>query len=107
MEWLLHASPRDDFERAINKFALHVLPKGFMRIRYYGFLANAVRDEKLATIRSALSVKRVESEIEEAGQSFGVAQCPACGENHGHFIGLIVRWHWQPGWRFNGADKRN
>ncbi|WP_193051496.1 transposase, partial [Pseudoalteromonas undina] len=30
----------------------HVLPKGFMRIRHYGFLANACRKRKLALIRS-------------------------------------------------------
>ncbi len=28
------------------RFLLHVLPKGFMRVRYYGFLANRHRAEK-------------------------------------------------------------
>ena len=32
----------------IRRFLLHVLPSGFMRIRYYGFLANRHRQEKLA-----------------------------------------------------------
>jgi len=34
----------------IRRYLLHVLPKGFMRIRYYGFLANACRKKKVALI---------------------------------------------------------
>ena len=33
---------------------LHVLPPGFHRIRHYGFLANRVRQQKLAECRRAL-----------------------------------------------------
>jgi putative transposase len=32
----------------IRRFLLHVLPHGFQRIRYYGFLANRYREQKLA-----------------------------------------------------------
>ena len=35
----------------IRRFLLHVLPKGFMRIRYFGYLANRQRQEKLALCR--------------------------------------------------------
>ena len=38
----------------VRRFLLHVLPKGFMRIRHYGFLANRCREEKLEQIRIAL-----------------------------------------------------
>ena len=38
----------------IRRFLLHVLPSGFMRIRYYGFLANRHRQEKLAEARRLL-----------------------------------------------------
>jgi hypothetical protein len=38
----------------LRRFLLHVLPKGFMRIRYYGFLANRHRAEKLARARKLL-----------------------------------------------------
>jgi Putative transposase len=34
-------------EEFIRRFLLHVLPEGFQRIRYYGFLANRYREEKL------------------------------------------------------------
>lgn len=39
----------------IRRFLLHVLPKGLMRIRHYGFLANRCRIDKLAKIRVALA----------------------------------------------------
>jgi len=29
-----------DADEFIRRFLLHVLPKGFMKIRYFGFLAN-------------------------------------------------------------------
>jgi hypothetical protein len=32
-----------------------VLPEGFQRIRYYGFLANRYREQKLAHCRADLS----------------------------------------------------
>ena len=38
-------------EELIRRFLLHVLPKGLMRVRHYGFLANRCRKEKLAKIR--------------------------------------------------------
>ncbi len=38
----------------IRRFLMHVLPRGFTRIRYYGFLANRHRAQKLAAIRGML-----------------------------------------------------
>ena len=43
-----------DAHEFIRRFLLHVLPKGFRRIRHFGFLANACRAAKLARIRAAL-----------------------------------------------------
>lgn len=39
----------------IRRFLLHVLPSGFMRIRYYGFFANRHRAEKIELARILLS----------------------------------------------------
>ena len=41
-------------EELIRRFVQHVLPKGLMRIRHYGFLANRCRKAKLAQIRALL-----------------------------------------------------
>jgi hypothetical protein len=39
----------------IRRFLLHVLPEGFVRIRYYGLLANCHRASKLARCRQVLN----------------------------------------------------
>ena len=40
----------------IRRFLIHVLPDGFQRIRYYGFLSNCHRNEKLALCRQLLGM---------------------------------------------------
>jgi len=46
----------------IRRFLLHVLPTGFMRIRYYGLLANRYRQKTLERCRQLLAV---ETPVEE------------------------------------------
>jgi hypothetical protein len=41
----------------IRRFLLHVLPEGFQRIRYYGFLANRDRRKKLVVCRQLLGMQ--------------------------------------------------
>jgi len=43
-----------DAHEFIRRFLLHVLLKGFRRIRHFGFLANACRSAKLPALRAAL-----------------------------------------------------
>ena len=43
-------------EEFIRRFLLHVLPEGFQRIRYYGFLANRYREQKLPRCRELLDM---------------------------------------------------
>jgi putative transposase/transposase-like zinc-binding protein len=43
-------------EEFIRRFLLHVLPRGFHRIRYYGFLGNRYRKEKLEHCRQLLGM---------------------------------------------------
>ena len=83
-------------EELLRRYALHILPKGFMRVRYHGFLANAVRAEKLQTIRQALKVVKVSIKDEKALVK-GNPSCPDCGKNHWHYVGVINRLHWKPG----------
>ncbi|HZZ26924.1 MAG TPA: transposase [Pirellulales bacterium] len=93
----------DEFTR---RFLLHVLPGGFTRIRYFGFLANRHRAAKLAAIRQLLGTPAVATESEstvpqaspketaEVGQ-----RCPVC--RSGQFLPVAVilphvprAWHW-------------
>jgi len=66
-------------EELIRRFLLHVLPKGLMRIRHYGFLANRCRKEKLAKIRQWLNQAMTEEVAAEAssGREEGWP-CPEC-----------------------------
>ena len=53
-----HLVMRLDGVEFVRRFLLHILPKGLMRIRHFGFLANRCRREKLAAIRKALTIDR-------------------------------------------------
>ena len=48
-------------EEFIRRFLLQVLPDGFQRIRYYGFLGNRYREQKLAHCRELLGTPAPES----------------------------------------------
>jgi hypothetical protein len=66
----------------IGRFLLHVLPKGFMRVRHYGYLANCCREEKLALIRQSLAVDMgTPTRQDDAPRTtvrFAVYRCPKC-----------------------------
>ena len=62
----------------IRRFLQHVLPKGFMHIRHYGFLANRVRKKKLVLARRLLGDRGQEAAGTEAplGQDSLEAKAP-------------------------------
>ncbi|BAV50224.1 transposase [Mesorhizobium loti] len=72
----------------IRRFLLHVLPEGFHRIRYYGFLGNRYRAQKLAHCRDLLSMPVPESSDSRPAKDYrdryedltghSLRQCPAC-----------------------------
>jgi hypothetical protein len=41
-------------EEFIRRFALHVLPKGFVRIRHYGFLSSSLKKKAIPTLQDEL-----------------------------------------------------
>jgi len=45
----------------MRRFLLHILPPGFVRIRYYGFLGNVCRKESIALIYGILGDKQPEA----------------------------------------------
>jgi len=47
----------------VRRFLMHILPKGFMRIRHFGYLSNRTRRQKLSVIHQALQ-RPVESDVE-------------------------------------------
>ena len=62
----------------LRRFLLHVLPKRFVRIRYFGFLSNRWRAEMLAFARQLLGVAPVVA-AEPVRQASSVWHCPQCG----------------------------
>ena len=67
----------------IRRFLMHVLPKGFQRIRHYGLFANGDRAANFARARELLgAAQRVvepEEENEAAPDEPRVLPCPRCG----------------------------
>ena len=66
-------------EEFLRRFCLHVLPKGFVRIRFYGFLAPRCRTEALPRCRHALGVRLRRPDPAVDDDTHVVAPCPHCG----------------------------
>jgi hypothetical protein len=68
-------------EEFLRRFLLHVLPRGFVRIRFSGFLANRRRGALLPLSRQLLKAIPVDSQAAPAsGSSLPCAWiCPCCG----------------------------
>lgn len=75
-----------DASEFIRRFLLHVLPKGFMKIRYFGFLANVKKKENIRLIRQLVGVAmKVPGKIKETVQQImlrvtgiDITCCPRC-----------------------------
>jgi hypothetical protein len=88
-------------EEFIRRFLQHVLPKGFVKVRYYGFLASGCRPQ-LAALRQQLgplsadrpSTPDVEDGEEQTAEpdssDHAAVLCPSCGQP-------MQRWTIQPG----------
>src|SRR5262249_15009413 len=67
----------------LRRFVQHVLPRGFVKVRHYGLLANAQRDARRRVCRRLLlvatvaaAVPRADPVLIEPAQRPG---CPKCG----------------------------
>jgi len=81
----------------IRRFLCHVLPKGFVKIRYYGFFAAGSR-HKLAAIREQLGDPAIEpfpTEEEEISQPRHSIACPRCGQAMIRYQKIFPR-EWEP-----------
>lgn len=68
-------------EEFLRRFLLHVLPRGFVRIRFFGFMANRRRTELLPRCQQLLSTTREQSvPTSSAGDSQRSTgwRCPMC-----------------------------
>jgi len=88
-------------EEFIRRFLLHVLPEGFQRIRYYGFLANRYRQQKLARCRDLLDTSQPEPAASKVNNDYrdryeeltgsSLWQCPVCHQGRMLIIEILPR----------------
>lgn len=86
----------------IRHFLLHVLPEGFMKIRYFGFLANKNKQQAILLIRrligSAVEVfeKRKETVAEMLFRLTGqdITCCPECKKGRMRIIERLPNQYW-------------
>jgi len=87
----------------IGRFLLHLLPKGFKRIRHYGLLGPAHKATHLAAARAALHAPQPQPMVIESVAQFmrrvariEWAACPHC---HGGHFEVVQAVSPQPRWR--------
>ena len=61
----------------VRRFCLHILPKGFVRIRHYGILSSTAKVKAIAQIREQFPVMKVQ-EISTKAVPYNPKQCPCC-----------------------------
>jgi hypothetical protein len=82
----------------IRRFLLHSLPKGFVKIRHYGFLANRNRVKNLKAIRLLMGLAQPAGKdilpLEEMMQKIAgidITICPCCNTGKMHFFAEIPK----------------
>ena len=106
-----------DIDEFIRRFLLHVLPKGFFKVRYYGIFSSRYRKENIQTARGLLA-EEAETKKEEALEdgarvlekqdtvwneilklikNHRQPNCPACKKGRLHFAGTVKDVPWEPG----------
>ncbi len=83
----------------MRRFLQHVLPGSFHRIRYYGFLSNRDRAERIALARKLLPAPHPSEEpmvaeasvpSTESTQAPKDSLCPICGKGHLILVGTLL-----------------
>jgi len=77
-------------EEFLRRFVQHVLPKGFVKIRHYGLLANRSRAQRLALCRSLLLAVNVVAHLPAAASTVAPAREPTCPQCGGSRLAVCV-----------------
>lgn len=83
----------------IRRFALHILPKRFVKIRHYGFLSSNWKRQKLKLLQEKLKVKV----LEKAEKKVFMPKCPCCKTGNLHRI-LIFDQRGPPAWYLGSSQ---
>jgi putative transposase len=81
----------------LRRFLLHVVPRGFMRIRHFGLLANRLRRDTMTRCRALLGQPPTEEARPESVAGLlqrltgvDVSRCPVCGEGRMQITAIVV-----------------
>ncbi len=76
----------------LRRFSMHILPKGFVKIRYYGILSNRFAKQ------TAMYRKSIQNRVEETVPQrinrltgFDVYECPYCKKGRMHTVEILPR----------------
>ena len=92
----------------IRRFLLHILPKGFLKVRYYGIFTNTCRKKNILKLKELLLEEKVEQKqenIEDGKQAWEMQDtiwtenmeeikkhikmnCPVCKKGRMRFAGI-------------------
>jgi hypothetical protein len=86
----------------IRRFALHILPKRFVKIRHYGFLSSTWKREKLKLLQENLQVKVMEKREKKPFSP----KCPCCKTGNLHRIAVFDQ-RGPPAWYLGGSQNTN
>ncbi|WP_142785219.1 IS91 family transposase [Changchengzhania lutea] len=88
----------------IRRFAMHILPKGFTRIRHYGILSSPWKKEKLPKLQAELATVKIE--CIKTDNPVLHRQCPVCKKGRLHTILLFNERGPPENWRVLLKDKK-
>lgn len=108
---------RLEIDEFIRRFLLHILPKGFFKVRSYGIFTNRYRRANIETAKKILSSELLDAkqealedgrvvmvkqetvwhEIKERIKNFKKPNCPKCNKGHLRFAGIVTYNYWIPG----------
>ena len=100
-----------DIDEFIGRFLLHILPKGFSKVRYYGIFASTVRKKNIQTAKQCLNEERILRnqqdkedgipcwekhetvwlEIMQAIANYIMPNCPVCKQGVMQFSGMVPK----------------
>jgi Putative transposase/Transposase zinc-binding domain len=86
----------------IRRFALHILPKRFVKIRHFGILSSTWKRQKLQLLQEKLQVKV----LEKVEKKPFLPKCPCCKTGNLHRIAVFDQ-RGPPAWYLGGSQNTN
>jgi len=76
----------------LRRFSMHILPKGFVKIRYYGILSNRY-SKQTAMYRKVVQIndKKTSQDRMYRLTGFDIHQCPLCKKGQMHTVEIIPK----------------